>query len=157
TFPNLYVLLVAPPGVGKQVIDDVWELWSGVSEPGSSDTVLHVAPDSMSKAALMDTLAASLRIRHHASGGPSSYHSLCVAAEEFSVMLPGYDLEYIGALNKIYNNPVKHSERRRAASVKELTIEFPQLNILAGVQPGWLGSVFPEEAWSTGLASRMIM
>jgi hypothetical protein len=31
------------------------------------------------------------------------------------------------------------------------------LNILGGVQPGWLKTVFPEEAWSTGLTSRMIM
>lgn len=157
TFPNLYTLLVAPPGVGKYVIETVRDLWASAHEPGTKIPAFKVAPDSMSKASLMDTLGKAKGTAFPPTGGMITYHSLLIAAEEFSVLLPGYDLEYIGSLNSIYNNKTFHEEVRRTGSVRELKIDFPQLNILAGAQPGWLASVFPEEAWSTGLASRLIM
>lgn len=156
TFPNLYVLLVAPPGVGKYVIEIARDMWTSTLEPGTKVPAFKVAPDSMSKASLMDTLSKAKQIALQ-TNPPLTYHSLLVAAEEFAVLLPGYDLEYIGSLNSIYNNKPLHEESRRTGSVRELKIEFPQLNILGGAQPGWLASVFPEEAWSTGLASRLIM
>jgi hypothetical protein len=84
------------------------------------------------------------------------YNSLLVAAEEFSVLMPNYDMEYVGVLNSIFNNPGHHDEERRF-NVKEVRIEAPQLNILGGVQPQFLGSNFPEEVWSTGLGRRFIM
>ena len=158
TYPNLYVMLVAPPGSGKYIIETVGELWHGVLEPGTKTKALRVAPRSMTKASLVDTLAKCKQLKLLPSGPPLEYHSMLIAAEEMSVLMPAYDLEYIGVLNEIYNNPtVPHTESRRTGAVREIEISFPQLNILAGVQPGWLGSVFPEEAWSTGLTSRMIM
>lgn len=157
TYPNLYVLLVAPPGVGKYVIELVRDLWSNAKEPGTRLPAFKVAPDSMSKASLMDTLADSKRTILKPQGGMETFHSLLVAAEEFGVLLPEYDKEYIGSLNSIFNNKDKHEERRRASIVKHLDIENPTLNMLGGVQPGWLASSFPEEAWSTGLTRRMIM
>lgn len=157
TFPNLYTLLVAPPGVGKFVIEEVRALWRETLEPGTKVPALRVAPDSMSKASLMDTLVKAKSMTPLHVHPPVTYHSLLIAAEEFAVLMPQYDLEYIGALNSIYNNKSLHEESRRTGSVRELKVEYPQLNILAGTQPGWLGTVFPEEAWSTGLTSRMIM
>lgn len=156
-FPNLYTLLVAPPGVGKFTIEEVRGLWTEAKMPGTREKAFQVAPDSMTKATLMDNLVKAKTTRLMPSGPPYTYHSMLVAAEEFSVLLPSYDLEYIGSLNSIYNNKVLHAESRRTGSVRELSIEFPQINLLGGVQPGWLSSVFPEEAWSTGLTSRIIM
>lgn len=158
TFANQYILLVAPPGVGKSVIEEVRELWRAVIDPGSIKSPgLKVAPDSMTKASLLDNLAKSRTTRLPPTGPPIEYHSLLIAAEEFSVLLPAYDLEYIGALNSIWNCWPRYQESRRTGTVKELDIAYPQLHILGGVQPGWLASVFPEEAWSTGLARRTIM
>lgn len=157
TFANMYVLLVAPPGVGKQIIDDVHELWQDAMEPGSKTPAFRVAPDNTSKAALMDTLAKAKQIRLSAKGPAITYHSLLVAAEEIQVLMPTFDPEYIGALNKIFNNPPSHSEARRHGPVRELRIDQPQLNILAGAQPSYFISTFPEEAWSTGLIRRIIM
>lgn len=157
TFGNLYVLLVAHPGVGKYTVEVARDMWTQACQPGTKTPAFKVAPDNMSKASLMDRLAKAKQMFIPPSGPPATYHSLLIAAEEFSVLLPAYDLEYIGALNSIYNNKTVYEESRRTGSVRELAIEYPQLNILAGVQPGWLASVFPEEAWSTGLASRLIM
>ncbi len=105
----------------------------------------------------MDALGTAKVTKLPPAGPPIEYSSLLVASEELAVLMPSYDGEFIGALNSIYNNRPDYKETRRASSVKELSIPFPQLNILAGTQPGWLASTFPEEAWSTGLASRMMM
>lgn len=157
TFPNLYTMLVAPPGVGKYVIEEVRALWTLTVETGTKTPAFKVAPDSVTKASLMDELVKSKSTRLTPEGPPLTYHSLLLSAEEFGVLLPAYDQEFIVTLNSIYNNKPLHRETRRTGSVREVTIELPQLNILAGVQPGWLASTFPEVAWSTGLTSRMIM
>lgn len=156
TYPNLYVLLVGDPGVGKYIIHRVRSIWQHVTVNGSATPVLTVAPDNVTKASLLDNLAKAKR-QFFGPSGAQEYQSLLIGAEEFGVLLPGYDLEFIGVLNSIYNNPAEHRESRRTGSVKELQIKHPQLNLLGGVQPGWLASVFPEEAWSMGLSSRMIM
>lgn len=156
-FPNLYTLFVAPPGVGKYVLEDVQEFMREVCEPGTKSPAFCIAPSNVSKASLLDTLVKSGNRKLLPQAPPIVYHSLMTVAEEFSVLLPAYDLEYIGVLTKIYNNVGLYDEERRASNVKSLKIEFPQLNIVAGTQPGWLASTFPEEAWSTGLASRLMM
>lgn len=156
-FANLYTLLVAPPAVGKYVIEEVRQLWTETREPDSKLAAFHVAPDNMTKASLMDTLAKAKAIRLVPAGPALTYHSLLIAAEEFQVLLPVFDQEYIGALNSIYNNKTRHEEARRHGPARELSIDFPQLNILGGAQPSYFVSTFPEEAWTTGFARRIIM
>lgn len=156
TFPNLYVLLTAAPGVGKQVINLAKELWRGAKEPGGAPA-FRVAPTQMTKASLVDALAKAKQFKITKFGN-MEYHSMLIAAEEFQVLLPSYDTEYIATLNEVFNNPdVPYEEHRRTGSVREVSIPYPQLNILAGVQPSYFVSTFPEEAWSTGLARRIIM
>lgn len=157
TFPNLYTFLVAPPGVGKQVIDDAREFAYEV--PGMlGKNALFVSPDSMTKASLIDELAKAKNIHLPRVGPPIEYHSLYVAAEEASILLPSYDLEFIGVLNRIYNNPkIPFEETRRYGKYPQVKIPGAQLNLLIGAQPGWMASVFPEEAWSTGLTARIMM
>lgn len=157
TFPNLYTLLVAPPGTGKFIINTVRELWREAKVPGARRDAFHVAPKNMTKASLLDTLAASQQIHLPREGKPTEYHSLLIAAEEFSVLLPAYDTEYIGALNDIWNCPPDYEEKRRTGTVKVLKIEQPQLNILGGYQPSMMATTFPEEAWASGFARRLIM
>jgi hypothetical protein len=157
TYPNLYTLLIGPPGVGKYTIEDIRDLWSAVNEPNTNKQAFKVAPSNLTKASLVDRLSKSTQVRLPPHGPPLEYNSLLVAAEEFGIFLPAYDLEFIGVLNGVYNNPTVYSEERRHGPSREIAIPFPQLNILGGVQPGWLASVFPEEAWSMGLTSRMLM
>jgi hypothetical protein len=159
TFANQYIMLVGAPGVGKQVIDLARGLWVEATEPGTTVKAFRVAPHQMTKAALVDSLAKAKQFKMlNGSGGNMTYHSLLVAAEEFQVLLPNYDQEYIATLNQVYNNPDHpYTEVRRTGTVKELSIELPQLNILAGVQPSYFVSTFPEEAWTTGFARRIVM
>ncbi len=157
TFPNLYVLLVAAPGIGKQVIELARGLAKDTLEIGVKVKAFNVAPNQMTKASLVDSLAKAKSVRI-VKEGVVTYHSLFVAAEEFEVLLPNYDKEYISTLNYMFNSPdIPYEEVRRTGSVREIKIDCPQLNILAGVQPSYFVSTFPEEAWTTGFARRIIM
>jgi hypothetical protein len=157
TFPNLYVFLVGSPGVGKYIINTIQDLWRDITEPGTTNKALHVADSNMTKASMVDSLAESIRSFMPPKGPPYEYHSLLVAAEEFGVFLPSYDTNFIAVLNDIYNASSVYSERRRHGPAKEVNIQNPLLNILGGVQPVWMNSVFPKEAWGMGLFSRVIM
>jgi len=157
TFPNLYTLLVAPPGTGKQIISTTRDLIFNALEPGTKSKAFRVADKSVTKASLIDTLFDSKQTRITAKGDHYSYSALFVGAEEFSVLLPAYDMEFIGALNGIYNNEESHTERRRHGHPARIDIEYPVLNMLGGIQPSLMSSSFPEEVWTTGLGRRCIM
>jgi len=139
------------------VIEDVRQLWVDACEPGTKIPAFHVAGDSMTNASLIDSMAEAATTFIPPGQPPFKYHSLLVAAEEFSVLVPKYDMEYIGTLNSIWNNKSRHEERRRHGKQQKTIIDNPQLNMLAGVQPSYLASLFPEDAWSTGLGRRLMM
>lgn len=158
-YPNLYTLLVAPPGIGKQVLDIMKDLLREAKAHNSTNRAFCIAPNNVTKASLLDVLSRSKNTKQIVAMPvvERDYCSLSCVAEEFSVLLPAYDLEYIGVLNQIFNNISIYDEERRSGTVKKLEIFRPQLNIIGGAQPGWLGNVFPEEAWGMGLASRLIL
>lgn len=150
-YPNLYVLLVGPPGSGKTVsIDEAKDLLREVKG-------FHLAPSSVTSASLIDAIADAERTIV-TPGGLVEYKSLIVQASEFGVLVPSHDLEFMAVLNDIYDNPRVFSQRRRHQNQgKNREIICPQLNMLAGAQPGFLSSLLPEEAWSMGFTSRLIM
>lgn len=156
-FPNLFVLLIAPPGVGKQIISTVRSMWRAAKVPGTKKQAFHIAPNSVTKASLLDNLNAAQTTFTPRGGKPITYSSLLVAAEEFGVLLPAYDNVFMTTLNDIWNNPEIYDESRRTGSVRELSLEFPQLTVIGGYQPGLMATVFPDEAWSSGFARRTIM
>lgn len=149
-YPNLFVLFVAPPGVGKtQAIKRVNELWNRTEG-------LIVSPDNVTKAALVDALAAAKRVIMASPTEIIEYNSLQIAADELGVLIPAHDLEFLSHLNKIYDCPYSYIEHRR--TIKDpIEIIKPQMSILAGTQPGFMAEVFPESAWGMGFTSRLIM
>lgn len=150
-YPNLYVLLVAPPGIGKtQAIDRANAFWREI--PG-----INVAPDSVTRASLLDTLAGAGTKTILPSGEFQMYHALNVAAGEFGVLCPAHDLEFLNTLNVLYDAPKILSERRRGRAEQELVIDYPMLNILAGTQPMFLSTLLPEQAWGMGFTARVLM
>ncbi len=151
-YPNLFVLLVAPPGVGKdQVIVPMRELWA---ETG----LFNIAPISMTHKGMIDQLADAQAHKQieNPEGGWLSYHSLLIAVPEFGVLIPSYDLGFLSALNELYNCWDLYEERTRMKG-EVLRIERPHIQILSGTQPKYLGALFPEAAYGMGFTSRIIM
>lgn len=150
-YPNLFVLLVAPPAVGKtEAIRRAQQLWLSVNG-------LHVAPNSVTRASLLDVLDAAQTKTVLPNNDFQIFNALNVAASEFGVLVPAHDTEFLNTLNDIYDNPDVFREQRRHRQNKELAIQYPMLNIVAGTQPGYLATMLPEEAWSMGFTSRLVM
>jgi len=156
SYPTFYILLVAPPGVGKSIINEVRELWSETEEPSGGEA-FHIASDSVTRASLVDEMneATSTRLVNGVSS--YTYHSILLPAEEFEEFLPSYDSSIISLLNSVWNNKATHTESRRHGPAKRIEIKNPSLNLLGGVQPAYFVTHFAEEAWTTGLIRRFIM
>lgn len=149
--PNLYVMLVGPPGSGKSVLlDPVKNLLRDVNK-------FKISPDTLSKASLFDVIAGS----HRAFNTPTGLFEQCslsIIVDELGVFMSEHDLAFISVLNNVWGNPRNYSEQFRnvnAGKVKDII--NPQINLLVGTQPAFLASILPEEAWGMGLMSRVIM
>lgn len=150
-YPNLYILLTAPPGVGKSAVLDTAHSMLRATKG------VYIAPDNMNKSTLLDQITDSANsavvenIRY-------SYHFLTVFQSEFGVFCPAHDQEFLSVLTRIYDCPSSYSERRRHLEQKgQIDIKNPGLTLVAGVQPGYLKSMLPDVAWEQGFMSRMIM
>ena len=150
-YPNLYTVLVGHPGTGKtQAIKHANSLWYATRN-------LFVAPHDVTKARLIDALAKASHKKILKDGSLYEYNSLLVAADEFGVLLPSHDTEFLSTLNRIFDNPPQHRHERRALGDKQIDIINPQITILAGTQPSYLANLLPEEAWGQGFMSRVLM
>lgn len=156
THMNLYVFLVGGPGAGKSIIDSGEALARDVLLPGTKTRAFHMAPTSTTKASLVDAMEKAQRQVLLKSGQTMTYSSLYSCAEEFGALQAKHDLEYISFLNVLYMNKPWYEERRRVGE-RHVLIESPTFNFLAGIQPAIMGSIFPEEHWTSGLARRVMM
>ncbi len=80
TFPNMFTLLVAPPGTGKKVIEKASELLGETMRPDTKIKAFHVAPQSITKAALIDTLKDAKQQTLTPMGTTFVYHALFIGA-----------------------------------------------------------------------------
>lgn len=151
-YPNLFVMLVAPPGIGKTLLlEYVRSLWMGTKE-------LKVAPSNMTKAALVDVLQRAKKIHNLSGGRLLEYHSLQVVAEEFGVFCPAHDQDFLSTLSSLYNCGDNYSEERRSRKAEDqIDVTNPQLSLIAGAQPDYLAELLPAVAWGQGFMARVIM
>ena len=150
-YPTLYVFIVGPPGVGKTVVTSITQkLWVDLPDH-------KVAPNSVSRASLIDALAKAERkiIVPKAASQVISFNSLLVVANEFGVLVPGYDNEFMNTLTDIYDGK-RYVEEKRSSKL-EINMKSPQFIIFAATTPSYLNSVMPEGAWDQGFISRVIL
>lgn len=149
-FPNTFILLVSPPGVGKtDAIRTVREVWSQYMN-------LPIAPMSMTGKGIVDELASEKSIQTVTLDGESyKYSSLLLPVAELGTLIQEYDITQISILNELYDCNLVYNERTRGGG--GLEIERPHISMIMGTQPKFMGHVFPEAAFGMGLTSRMIM
>lgn len=155
-YPNMYIVLVAPPGIGKTLLtSQVWHLWQGLST-GTADG-LHVAPPSMTAASTIDALHDAERKFYDVNSPlePMIYNTLNICSNELGTLLPSYDPEMMNRLTDIYDGHT-YAERRRTKDLR-IEIKKPQINIIAATTPAHLGNALPEGAWDQGFLSRTMI
>lgn len=151
-YPNMFILLVAPPGVGKDfAINPARDLWAATGK-------LNIAPSAMTHKGLIDHLAESHVNQQFvdSNGKFVNYHSLLLSVPELGVLVPGHDLAFLSSLNDLYNCGTIYEERSRTKG-EPLQIENPHIHLIAGTQPKYIGTLFPEEAYGMGFTSRIVM
>lgn len=150
-YPNFYTLLVGHPGTGKSVVVSIAETFL------RDVTGLHIAPTSMTMAALVDTLfeAKCSLVRPNKIPPLVEYNALAILADELSALVHQYDLELMAGLTKMWDGGV-YAQHRRGKDLR-IKIDNPILNLLAGTTPSNLCKFMPEGAWDQGFASRIIM
>ena len=143
-YPNLYIVLVSRPGVGKtEVTDRVRLLWEDIQG-------LYVASANLSRASLADELNDA---RVVAPG--LEYNALLASINELGTLLPKYSSEFMSALTDLYDCKV-YTERKRGNRLT-IKIDAPYFNMIAGTQPGYMQTLLPEVAWDQGFMSRCIL
>lgn len=148
-FPNMYVILIAHPGVGKtRTISEGRYIAQAVTD-------LHLAPISMTFASLVDALAEAKCELVRAPQGKINYNAMYITADELGAFMHKYDNEMIDGLAAFYD-PTPYKQTRRTESLV-VEIKSPQLNILAGSTPQNLLNFMPEKAWGQGFTSRIIL
>ena len=149
-FPNTFILLISPPGVGKtDAITTTREVWGQFMN-------LPIAPLSMTGKGIVDELASEKSIQTITVDGEQyRYSSLLTAAAELGTLIQEYDMTQISIFNELYDCNSVYNERTRGGG--EVSIERPHISMLLGTQPKFIGHVFPETAFGMGLTSRMIM
>jgi hypothetical protein len=149
-YPNMYILLIADPGVGKTVSATQTEiLWRGLKNH-------HVAPTNATKAGLIDVLAESAReVTLPRLAGVDKFHALNIMASELGAFMPSYEGEFMNTLTTLWDGG-HYSERKRTGQLK-VDIPKPTLNMLACATPDFMNKFMPEGAWKQGFASRLLM
>lgn len=150
-YPNLYTILVGPAGAGKTVASSIAHEMMGHLEEH------HVAPTSLTKAALIDVLEDAKRhvIRPQDTPAVIDFNSLTVISNELGVLIPAYENDFINVLTDIYDCKM-YGEKRRTTK-REIDIRAPQFNILAATTPSYLNNLMPEGAWDQGFISRTML
>ena len=151
-YPNMYIILVAPPGIGKsEVTWRVRELWKGLEGH-------FVASTSVTKASMMDELAeASRRIVTNNPHNPvDSFNSLQLCINELGVLIPAYENEFMNILTDLWDCK-DYSESRRSSRKEPINLKRTQLNMLAAATPSYMNHLLPEGAWDQGFISRTML
>lgn len=165
TFPNLFVLLVGKPGLGKsEAINTVRGLVKETLNEGLFEIACHLAPTDVTKGALLDFLA-SKKVRRFGPdpeadilevNGSHAYHAAYLAVSEFGNLVREYDTQLLGIMHDLFDGiPIK--EERRYRKDEPIDIQRSLLALLGGTTPAHLARVFPASSWDEGFMARTIL
>lgn len=148
-YPNLFVVLVGPPGVGKtQALEPMAVL---LRKSGS----VTLAPNDLSKQGLLDAIAEAGRAVM-LNGRPFDYHFLALSVREMSNFMSKYDLELTGLMTDLFDCPSVNDEKKRTHNKGKL-IPSPGISFIMGTATQNLGATVSNEMWGSGFMARVIM
>ncbi len=147
-YPNMFVMLLSPPGIGKSFIID------GMSDLLAEVGGIHTSPTMVTSKNFLDYLKMKPKSFTY-DGVANTYHAMQVLSSEYGNLMDSHDTCFLNILNNLYDNiPLfKESTRMRG----ENAIINPYINLICGTQPKFLSNILPEAAWGMGITSRFIM
>ena len=154
-YPNLYVILVGPPGVGKTLMTSLIRGFLHQLNTDDDKNSFHLASESETHASIGDSLRDAARRFISASNELMNYNALTVVSNELGVFLPEYDATMMNKMTSLYDGHM-YSERRRTKDL-QFVIESPTINMVAATTPSFLLETLPPGAWDQGFLSRTMI
>lgn len=166
TFPNLFVVLMGPPGIGKsEAINGVRVLVKGTHSEGVYEPACLLAPTDVTKASLYDWLSSKKARRpgpdpeaaHLGIQEDFHYHSAFLAVTELGDFVREHDSQLLNSLHSLYDCVPFVEEERRYRADNPIKIQRPQVSLLGGTTPAYIARTFPSSAWDEGFMARTIL
>jgi hypothetical protein len=148
-YPNLYILLVAPPGViQKSSTADLGLVHLLKNVPG-----IHFGPSTLTWQALYDAFAEVGEEIDIDKDRTITQHALVINSSEFGITLNPKDTEMVDQLVHIWDGREMFKRTRKDGV---LIIPTPCINMIACTTPAWIAENMPRYLIGGGLTSRMI-
>lgn len=139
-YPNLYVILVGPPGIGKSTpIRMGRKLLIEVEG-------ITFGPDSVTREELIRIMSKS--------GKNVSQSAMVLHSTELSSLIDPSGIRMIQFLTEIFDGDFKFGHGTRHSG--SYTIHNPILNLLAGTTPSWIAEGLPSTVVTHGFSSRTV-
>jgi len=149
--PNMYILLVGPPGVAAKSTT----MRTGISMLEAVEGV-QFGPSSGTWQAVLQTFqAAQQTLELPGVAEPQSMSCLTIAAGELGTFFRPDDKEFVDLLTAMWDGQ-RENFIRRTMSGGEVKIASPWLNLIACTTPSWLEDNFREVLIGGGLTSRIV-
>lgn len=150
-YPNLYVVLVGPPGCGKNVAMEVTEdLLHHYKTPVSAESVTRekLILDIQAQESVLDWIPPE---------GPDAKYRMVspytILATELSEFLGAGGIGMISFLTDIYSRNLYESRTKNKGST---FIRGPFLNLIAGTTPDWVTNYLKDDIISGGFSRRCL-
>lgn len=150
-FPNLYIFLVGPPGVGKTVAIGPCAAVLRKSQ------VVHLAPGDVTKQGLIDALLQATKGGLTTDGRPIDYSYMTMYISELSNFMNQYDSALAGVLTALFDCEDVYDEQKRGISKDPRIIPFPGLSFIMGTATQNLGATISDAMWGSGFMARVIL
>jgi len=151
-YPNLYIMLVAKPGIGKSsAIKPGVDLLKSLD--GFGQTV-NVLPEQMTEAKFISLM--SKQQTYEAGGKQYFQNNGYFAASEASNSLKNVYGDFIACLTDFYDCPVKWVRATMKHGDSQSTINNGCLSVIAGCTFEYLGKLINSDSIQGGFASRFI-
>lgn len=155
-YPNLYVLLVGPPGVGKGNAMKALPPWLREIEE------VKIAPDGLTRRSFFTALETAhvdpITFEEGQSAvdfADNAHHSLSAFIEELGVFLHPGDNDFIYALCHVYDTPPQFHYKTEHAG--ENFIERVYFSMVSACTPKALKDIFTDQALELGISARTVI
>lgn len=147
-YPNLYTILVAPPGViAKSTTADLgFDLLRQVEG-------INMGPTVSSMQALLDAFAQASQYEEPPNGEPYVHSSLAIISSELGNLLNPQDKDMVDMLTNLWDGKPIDKRTRKDGKVE---IQAPNLDILGCTTPSWIAGNFPQYMIGGGFTSRCL-
>lgn len=147
-YPNLFILLVADPGVGKS--NAIYSARDIIT----ADKRIKMAPQRITKEAFYMVLEESASNLIIPGEAVQTHHSLSAFIDEFGVFVRRGDLDFMADLADLYDCPTRFQYRTKHQISQDLAKAW--FNFISGCTPAWVKESFTEIALEQGFPARII-